>query len=216
MFPTKYGEMRDPERTRTALLQAAFDEIYHRGFHAAKIEDIVAKAHMTKGAFFAHFDTKEDAAYAMVDEVLKEMTMERWVRPLAAYKNPVQGIIVRFRKIVESTPEEHVALGCPLNNLVQEMSALDPVFRDKLNAILRLWIGETERYLRKAQEEGYLKKDVDPRQVAEFVVMVEEGSFAMVKNLRDKRVYWSLYESLKQFLESVSEGEVVQTPAARR
>ncbi len=209
------GEMRDPERTRTVLLQAAFDEIYHRGFHAAKIENIAAKANMTKGAFFAHFDNKEAIAYAMVDEVLKEMTLERWIRPLAAYKNPVQGIIVRFRKIIEATPEEHIALGCPLNNLVQEMSALDPLFRDKLNAVLRLWIDETERYLRKAQAEGYLRKDVDPRQVAEFVVMVEEGSFAMVKNLRDKKVYWSLYESLRQYLESISEGQVVQAPVRR-
>jgi AcrR family transcriptional regulator len=199
------AEMRDPERTRAVILNAAFDEIYHRGFQGARIEDMVAKTGMTKGAFFAHFHTKNDLGYALVDEVLREMTLERWIRPLAAYNNPVQGIISRFRKIVESTPEEHIALGCPLNNLVQEMSAVDPVFRDKLNAVLKLWIDETERYLKRAQAEGYLKRDVDTRQVAEFVVMVEEGSFAMVKNLRDKRVYWSLYESLRQFLESISE-----------
>ena len=49
--------------------------------------------------------------------------------------------------------------------------------------------------------------------MAEFVVMVEEGPYAMVKNLRDKDVYWSLYESLKQYLESISERpETVQTP----
>ena len=209
--------MRDPERTRAALLQATFDEVYHRGFQAAKIDDIVAKAHMTKGAFYSHFETKEEAGYAMVDEVLRDVTQERWVRPLAAYKNPVQGVIARFRKIIETTPEEHIMLGCPLNNLIQEMSALNPVLRKKLNEILKLWIGETERYLRKAQEEGYLKKDVDPRQVAEFVVMVEEGSYAMVKNLRDKNVYWSLFESLKQYLESISERpEAVQPPVVKR
>ncbi|MDA4131099.1 MAG: hypothetical protein OK457_10040, partial [Thaumarchaeota archaeon] len=55
------------------------------------------------------------------------------------------------------------------------------------------------------QKKGYLSKKADPREVAEFVVMVEEGSFAMVKNLRDKRVYWSMYNSLKQYLESLSE-----------
>jgi len=197
--------MRDPEKTRAVILQAAFDEIYHRGFHGSRIDEIVAKTTMTKGAFFSHFHTKNELGYAIVDEVLKEMTLERWVKPLAAYRNPVQGIISRFRKIIETTPEGHIALGCPLNNLVQEMSAIDPVFRDKLNAVLKLWIDETEKYLKKAQSEGYLKKDVNPRQVAEFVVMVEEGSFAMVKNLRDKKVYWSLYESLRQYLESISE-----------
>ncbi len=197
--------MRDPEKTRETILKAAFDEIYHRGFQGARIDDIVAKTAMTKGAFFSHFHTKNDLGYAIVDDILKEMTLERWIRPLAAYTNPIQGIISRFRKNIETTPPEHIALGCPLNNLVQEMSAIDPTFRDKLNAVLKLWIDETEKYLRRAQAEGYLKEDVNPRQIAEFVVMVEEGSFAMVKNLRDKKIYWSLYESLRQYLESISE-----------
>jgi TetR/AcrR family transcriptional repressor of nem operon len=209
--------MRDPERTRAVILEAAFTEIYEHGFQATSIDEIVAKANMTKGAFFSHFHSKYEMGYALVDEVLKEMTLERWIRPVAAYKNPVQGIVTRFKKIIESTPEEHIALGCPLNNLTQEMSSVDQVFKDKLQAVMLLWIEETEKYLRKAQAEGYLKKSVNPRQVAEFIVMVEEGSFAMVKNLRDKKVYWALYESLKQYLESISEKpEAPQAPLVRR
>ncbi|HEV2227011.1 MAG TPA: TetR/AcrR family transcriptional regulator [Nitrososphaerales archaeon] len=209
--------MRDPERTRAAILEAAYTQIYQHGFQATSIDEIVAKASMTKGAFFCHFHSKKDLGYALVEEVLKEETLDRWIRPVAAYKNPVQGIITRFRKAIESTTEEHMGLGCPLNNLVQEMSAVDPVFREKLQAILLLWIEETEKYLKKAQAEGYIKKNVNVRQVAEFVVMVEEGSFAMVKNLRDKKVYWALYESLKQYLESISEkpGEA-QVPLVHR
>src|SRR6266849_374188 len=209
--------MRDPERTRAAILEAAFIEIYENGFQATSIDEIVARASMTKGAFFSHFHSKNELGYALVDEVLKEMTLERWIRPVAAYKNPVQGIITRFRKIIDTTPEEHIALGCPFNNLTQEMSSVDPVFRDKIQAVLLMWIEETEKYLRKAQTEGYLKKNVNTKQVAEFVVMVEEGSFAIVKNLRDKKVYWALYESLKQYLESISERPVAtQVPLVRR
>jgi AcrR family transcriptional regulator len=207
------GELRDPEKTRAIILDEGFNEIYRRGFQATSIDDIVAKTGMTKGAFFSHFHTKNELGYAIADEILLKMTLERWVRPLAAYKNPVQGIITRFRKIIETMPDEHMGLGCPLNNLVQEMSAVDPVFKDKLNAILRQWISETEKCLKKAQTEGYLRKDVNTRQIAEFVVTVEEGSFAMVKNLRDKKVYWSLYESLKQYLESISEKSGPPNPA---
>jgi len=205
--------LRDPEKTRTTILGAAFDEIYHRGFHDASISDIVAKTELTKGAFFHYFSTKNDLGYAIADEVLREMVLDRWIRPLAAYKNPVQGIVSRFRKIIETTPDEHIPLGCPLNNLTQEMSSVDPVFREKLLAVMQLWISETEKYLKKAQAEGYLNADVNPRQVAEFVVMVEEGAFAMVKNLRDKKVYWSLYDSLKGYLESISKRPANPTSA---
>jgi TetR/AcrR family transcriptional regulator, transcriptional repressor for nem operon len=199
------GKLRDPESTRTGILRAAFDEIYHHGFQGTSVNQIVAKTDVTKGAFFHYFPTKNDLGYALVDEVLKEMILQRWIRPLAAYKNPVQGIITRFRKIIESTSDEDMTLGCPLNNLTQEMSSVDPVFREKLAAAMTLWIDENEKYLKKAQDDGYLKPHVNPRQAAEFVVMVEEGSYALVKNLRDRRLYWSLYDSLKQYLESISE-----------
>ena len=200
-----HGKLRDPETTRTGILRAAFDEIHHHGFQGTSVNEIVAKTDVTKGAFFHYFPTKNDLGYAIVDDVLKEMIFQRWIRPLAAYKNPVQGIITRFRKIIESTSDEDMTLGCPLNNLTQELSSEDPVFREKLAAVMTLWIDENEKYLKKAQHDGYLKPQVNPRQVAEFVVMVEEGSYALVKNLRDSRLYWSLLDSLKQYLESVSE-----------
>lgn len=196
--------LRDPEQTRTGILRAAYDIVYQNGFRASSINEIVEKAGVTQGAFFHYFPTKNDLGYALADEVLKAMMLERWIKPLAAYKNPIQGMINRFRKLMEATSEEALGLGCPLNNLSQEMSPVDPVFREKLQAILSLWIDETEKYLRKAQLEGYLKVDVDPRKAAEFIVMSEEGSAALVKNFRDRKMYWSLYEMFRQFLLSIS------------
>jgi TetR/AcrR family transcriptional regulator, transcriptional repressor for nem operon len=196
--------LRDPEKTRTEILKAAFNTVYELGFRDSSVDTIVAKAGVTQGAFFHYFRTKNDLGYALADEILKDMMLDRWIRPLAAYRNPVQGMITRFKKLMEATSDEELALGCPLNNLTQEMSPVDSVFREKLRAVLDLWIDETERYLRKAQAEGYLKPDVKVRRAAEFIVMIEEGSAAMVKNLRDRKVYWSLYESFKHFLESIS------------
>ena len=198
------NKSRDAERTRSNILRVAFAEIYRHGFRATSINNIVAKANVTKGAFFHYFPTKNDLGYALADEVLTDMTFDRWITPLAAYRNPVQGMITRYRKNMEETSEEELGLGCPLNNLTQEMSSVDPVFREKLRAVLWAWINATEEHLRRAQTEGYLKPGVDVKMVAEFVVMLEEGSYAIVKNLRDRKVYWSLYEGFRQFLESIS------------
>lgn len=196
--------VRDAEKTRGEILSAAFGEIYEHGFRATSVNDIVVKANVTKGAFFHYFPTKNDLGYALADEVLKDIILDRWIRPLAAHKNPVQGMISRYRKLMEDASDEGLALGCPLNNLTQEMSSVDPVFRDKLRAVLNSWIDETERYLKRAQAGGYLKPDVDVRMVAQFAVMLEEGSGAIVKNLRDRKVYRSLYEGFRRFMESIS------------
>jgi TetR/AcrR family transcriptional regulator, transcriptional repressor for nem operon len=195
---------RDAEKTRSEILRVAFGEIYEHGFQATSVNDIVAKTNVTKGAFFHYFPTKNDLGYALVDEILHDMMLKRWARPLNAYRNPVQGMVKTYRKLMEETTDEELSLGCPLNNLTQEMSAVDPVFREKLQGALLEWIKETERYLKVAQASGYLKPDVDTRSAAEFLVMMEEGSWALAKVLGDRKVYRSMYEGYRQYLQSIS------------
>ncbi len=191
---------RDPEKTRAHILEVAFREIYHHGFQGVSIDQIIRRTEVTKGAFFHHFATKSELGYALVDEVLREMILDRWIRPLSAYRNPIQGILKRFRILSEEMEECDLARGCPLNNLAQEMSAVDPVFREKVRAVMTLWIDETERYLKKAQEGGYLKKSADTRQLAVFIVAMEEGAFGLVKSMADRRLFDSLYASLRSHL----------------
>jgi AcrR family transcriptional regulator len=198
------AKVRDAERTRSEILRAAFGEVHHHGFQATSVNDIVSRANVTKGAFFHYFPTKNDLGYALTDEILKGMMLDRWIKPLNAYRNPVQGMIRTYRKLMEETTDEDLALGCPLNNLTQEMSAVDSNFRDRLQGVLELWIGETEKHLRRAKAGGYIRPEVDVRMAAQFAVMTEEGSAALVKNLGDRRVYWNLYEGFRLFFESIS------------
>lgn len=197
---------RDPEKTRAHILEIAFREIYHHGFQGISIDQIIKKTDVTKGAFFHYFATKNELGYAIVDEILGEMILERWIRPLAAYKNPLQGILKRFRAHSEDMTEENLVRGCPLNNLAQEMSAVDQVFREKIKVVMTMWIDETERNLKKAQSGGYLKKSADTRQIAVFIVTLQEGSFGLVKSMADRKLFDLLYASLREYLHLHAEG----------
>jgi TetR/AcrR family transcriptional regulator, transcriptional repressor for nem operon len=195
--------MRNPVETRKQILNVAFMEVYEHGFQAVSVNDIIKKTTVTKGAFFHHFPTKNDLGYAIVDEVLTGLTVSKWVQPLTAYRNPVQGILKNLKEKIDESTDEQLGLGCPLNNLVQEMSTVDPVFREKLNAVLEVWIQGVEKHLKRAQAGGYLGKEVDTRQMAEFVVATHEGGFGMSKSFKNRRVFLSIYGSLKDYLLSV-------------
>jgi len=202
---------RDSAKTRAHILEIAFLEIYRRGFHAVGVREIAEKAGLTIGAFFHHFPTKNDVAFAIIDEILHRGILDRWVEPLAASANPVQGILKCFKHTFDTWPDEYVRLGCPLNNLTQELTPVDASIRKRTQAVLNDWIAGTERFLRQARRDGYLKKNVDPRAAAEFVVTLQEGTFAMGKALADRRVFDSNYRSLKSYLDSLSE-----SPATRK
>lgn len=60
----------DPDRTRQVLLDSAVALFSEQGFHATSVQEIVEKARVTKGAFYHHFDTKEDVLRLIHDEFL--------------------------------------------------------------------------------------------------------------------------------------------------
>jgi hypothetical protein len=49
--------------------------------------------------------------------------------------------------------------------------------------------------LKIAQEKDYLRKTANARQLAEFIVAIEKGSFGMVKSMADRMIYTSRYNS---------------------
>jgi TetR/AcrR family transcriptional regulator, transcriptional repressor for nem operon len=78
--------LRDSERTRERLLQAASREIYRSGFQSASLDTILAVAGVTKGALYYHFASKEALGYAVVEEVIAPDVRGKWVRPLQSGK----------------------------------------------------------------------------------------------------------------------------------
>jgi AcrR family transcriptional regulator len=195
---------RDPEKTRADILNAAFMEIYRHGYNGVGVRDLAKKADVTIGAFFHYFPTKSHVAYAIIDEIVHAGIMERWIKPLAAYKNPLQGILKCFHNTFENWPDDLVGLGCPLNNLTQELSGSDESIKVRAKAVLTDWIAKTKEHLKRAQDNGYLDKKVDIQELAEFIVTFQEGTFAMGKAMNDRKVFASMYKNFKRYIDSVS------------
>jgi len=61
------------ERTRGRLLQAGSAVFAERGFHAARVDDVVKTARTSHGTFYLYFSSKEDLFRALAMEVAAEM-----------------------------------------------------------------------------------------------------------------------------------------------
>lgn len=195
---------RNLEKTRREILDVAFWEVFTRSFQGVSVDDIVKKTPLTKGAFYHHFPTKLDLGYALVEEVITPMIIDRWIRPLDEFENPLDGILRQMDRLIGEARAEALRYGCPLNNLVQEMAPVDGGFRRRLEAALRLWIDEMEKQIRRAQHGGYLRKNVNPRHVAHFVVMAHEGFYGMLKGLPDPEAFAALSASLRSYFEAIA------------
>jgi hypothetical protein len=95
------------------------------------------------------------------------------------------------------------ALGCPLNPLAQEMSPLDETFRLRVAEALDAWTAGYARALERAKALGVVRRDVNPAQVAAFIVAAVEGSFGLAKNARSVATLRSNLDTLVSFLDTL-------------
>jgi AcrR family transcriptional regulator len=61
------------QRTRLRLLEAAAEVFAAKGFHAARVDDIVRAAHSSHGTFYLYFSSKEELFEQLVAEVTREI-----------------------------------------------------------------------------------------------------------------------------------------------
>ena len=70
--------------TRAALIAAARQSFGSRGFAETSLDDIVARARVTKGALYHHFGGKDDLFAAVYEQVLREVSdrvVSEFLRP---------------------------------------------------------------------------------------------------------------------------------------
>ncbi|MBZ0092029.1 MAG: TetR/AcrR family transcriptional regulator [Sulfuricellaceae bacterium] len=170
--------------TREKLLQAAFCEIHRQGFQAASITNILGDTGLTKGALYHHFPTKQAIGLAVIEEVIEARLDELIFRPLRESEKPVETLLEIMGSVHRKVGADFIKLGCPLNNLMQEMSPLDEIFKARLNHVLAIWRQAVEDALLRGIRQGQIRADVDFRAAALFIVSAWEGCIGIAKNLQ--------------------------------
>ena len=195
--------IRDAKNTRQALLRAAFEESYRHGFQAASVSRILKNTKLTKGALFHYFPTKKALGYAVVDEVIAGMIRRQWVDPLASSNDPVHTILEEFEKAIALLASQRLILGCPLNNLAQEMSPIDAGFRKRTQTVFRMWITTFAAALEKGKAMGKIRPSVNTAEAGLHLVSQIEGILSLSKNAQDSRILYSGLRSVGKFLKTL-------------
>lgn len=191
------------EKTRKKIINAASDEIYRNGFQASSITEIIELAEISKGCFYHHFSTKQVLGYAVLEESFLKKIFDAW-QPVLDSKNVLAAIVQMFADLANNIDSEQIKLGCPINNLAQEMSPLDEGFRKRIEEIYQSWQHELSSALVASQQAGFMTKDAHAQDVAMLIIAVFQGAVGIAKNAQQPKVFAEYTHGLVQYLKTLT------------
>lgn len=196
--------MKKAEATRLTILQKAFELIYVKGYQTTSIDDILATTQVTKGAFYYHFKNKDEMGLAIIREILEPTMTESFITPLQNQGNPLEFIYEMMHHLLIGNPFLKPEFGCPASNLTQEMTPWNADFNHAMNELTHQWEAALTEALDEGKKNGFVRKDVNTRQVT---VMIMSGYWG-VRNLGKldggKESYLLYLKEFKSYLNSLN------------
>lgn len=189
--------------TRQMILQKAFKLIYTKGYQATSIDDILATTGLTKGAFYYHFQNKDNMGLALITEVLKPVMQEQFAAPVQKTEDPLLTIYELVENLLLHNPMLELAYGCPVGNLTQEMAPWNAEFSQALDELTSLWQETLEAAIVRGKKKGKIGKAVVPQQVSAFIISGYWGVRSLGKLHQDKEVYHIFLHELKRYLQGL-------------
>jgi AcrR family transcriptional regulator len=159
-IPSTPRRTYSPDATRRAILDSALALFEANGYHATSVQAVADDADVTKGAFYHHFDSKDELVHIIHGELLDHMLRE--VREII---ETVSGAEAQVRALIEVIVTSAVRHRSHVAVYYQERRYLDDarfqVVRRKRDELMELKAG-----ILRAGIEDATFRDVDPTIVA--------------------------------------------------
>jgi len=165
--------MPRPDRSRTALVDAAALLFRRQGYAATGVNQILESADVKAGSLYHHFpDGKQQLAAAVVDSAGSDI--ERRLRQFLDSELPVTDIVDGWIDLMSSGLASDRRDGCPIEPIATESVNASPLVRDASARAFRGWHTAITERLRK---DGWAETESD--QTALAVLALLEGALIL-------------------------------------
>jgi TetR/AcrR family transcriptional repressor of nem operon len=191
-------------RTGTArrkLLQAAFEVIRAKGYAATTVDDLCAAAGVTKGAFFHHFETKDDLAVAAANHWSEWTGAFFAAAPYHQPRDPLERVLgyLDFRKAILTGDAKEFS--CLVGTMVQETYDTAPAIRDACEASISAHAAKVEADISAAMAARDMKPGWSAESLALHTQAVLQGAFILAKAKGGAAVAADSIDHLRRYIE---------------
>jgi TetR/AcrR family transcriptional regulator, transcriptional repressor for nem operon len=170
--------------TKEQIIVAAVETLHQKGFNGTSVQDITEAAHVPKGSFYNHFDSKETLAVEALERYWQKVL--NGLSTLSDEKTPPAVRLKRyFHYLNDVARQAEYRTGCMIGNMSAEMPDQSRAVRERLAVLLAAWSRAIESCVREAQADGTMRRDMEARTIATFLLNSWEGAMMRAKVDKD-------------------------------
>lgn len=153
--------------TRRRILEVAAESFAERGYAGTSLSDVLKASGVTKGGFYFHFPSKEALAMAAL-----RAKQERWTSAVMAAVLRHPRAVDQLDAMVDALCDQHEQdPACrAISRLSTELGDEHPELRPELRTQLTTWMDLVAALIRRGQDEGDIRPEVEPQTAAEVAV----------------------------------------------
>jgi len=173
--------VRNPEETRLRLIEAAVRLMLRQGFAATTADQICEESGLSKGAFFHHFESKEEltrAAVAWWGDMGTGLYSAAWS---GAESDPLAQLHRMLDIMISFTERPGETCTCMVGMMSQELGQTHPEIRNACDQELARWTENVARLLAAAKQLHPVSRNFDPDEIAWFLNSLWQGSMLVAK-----------------------------------
>ncbi len=188
---------------RTRLLDAAMQVIRAQGYSATTVDDICRAARLTKGAFFHHFESKEDLAVAAAAHFSQMAETLFAAAPYRKLADPLDRLLgyIDFRGAIIGGPIAQFT--CLLGTMVQEAYDTHPAIRRACATGIGVHAAGVARDIAAAKALYAPDAPWSAESLALHTQAVLQGAFVLAKAKHGPEVARECVSHLRRYIESL-------------
>lgn len=148
---------------------------YKNGYYNTSVDDVLKELSLSKGAFYYHFDSKEDFFIQIIENLLARKMYSMLIEPIEGHENPLELIIQCFEDALETAVHNELDFGFVLGNFINEFNGRNENIMKHLNDILKIWEVNLVTSLQRGKFNGHIDRHVDSEGVAVFLMSAYIG-----------------------------------------
>ena len=188
---------------RTRLLDAAMHVIRAQGYAATSVDDICREAGLSKGAFFHHFESKDDLAVAAAGH-FSEMAVRLFAgAPYRQLADPLDRLLgyIDFRTAILEGPIAEFT--CLLGTMVQEAYDTHPAIRRACDTYLGVNIADIAKDVAAAKALYAPDAEWSAESLAAYTQAVLQGAFILAKAKGGPAIARDCVAHLRRYIEQL-------------